>query len=72
MWKEVRCSCFLCFFFSNFFVSELDGFGRIRRVVIVRDKEGKSRGYAFVEFEEERAMRRAYKEGDGMRVKGKR
>lgn len=38
---------------------ELDTYGPIRRVKIVRDERtGKSRGYAFIEFESERDMSR--------------
>ena len=33
--------------------------------------QGKSRGYGFVEFEEENDMRRAYKKADGKRLEGK-
>ena len=50
-----------------------DGFGKIKAVHIVRrPSDGQPRGYAFVEYQEERSMRKAYKEGDGMRVKGRR
>ena len=39
---------------------------------MVYDKEGKPRGYAFVEFERESDMRAAYKNGDGKKVDGRR
>ncbi|KAI0077255.1 hypothetical protein K474DRAFT_1596364 [Panus rudis PR-1116 ss-1] len=36
---------------------EFEGFGPIERVRIVRDKKGRSRGYAFIVFERERDMK---------------
>ena len=36
---------------------EFEGFGTIERVRIVRDKKGRSRGYAFVVYERERDMK---------------
>ncbi len=36
---------------------ELENHGPIKRVRIVRDQEGKSRGYAFVEYANENDMR---------------
>ncbi|KAI1797473.1 hypothetical protein LXA43DRAFT_877840 [Ganoderma leucocontextum] len=36
---------------------EFEGFGSIERVRIVRDKNGRSRGYAFIVFERERDMK---------------
>jgi U1 small nuclear ribonucleoprotein len=51
---------------------EFDVYGKIRRVTLIRDREGRPRGYGFVEYEEERAMKKAYKEADGTRVKGRR
>ncbi|KZT02899.1 uncharacterized protein LAESUDRAFT_660679 [Laetiporus sulphureus 93-53] len=36
---------------------EFEGFGSIERVRIVRDKKGRSRGYAFIVFERERDMK---------------
>lgn len=44
----------------------------MRAVKLVRDKEGKPRGYAFVEYDTSAAMREAYKRGDGTRVRGRR
>ncbi|RKP26091.1 hypothetical protein SYNPS1DRAFT_2267, partial [Syncephalis pseudoplumigaleata] len=46
-----------------------DRYGKIVNIVLVRNKETQaSRGYAFVEFEDERDMKDAYKYGDGMKV----
>ena len=36
------------------------------------DGEGRSRGYAFVQFDRVQDMKEAYKRADGMRVDGKR
>jgi len=51
---------------------EFEGFGSIERVRIVRDKKGRSRGYAFIVFERERDMKAAYKESDRLHIMGKR
>eukprot|EP00049_Salpingoeca_infusionum_P018923 m.359325 g.359325 ORF g.359325 m.359325 type:complete len:307 (+) comp18532_c0_seq1:211-1131(+) len=51
----------------------LDKYGPITSVCLVCDKvTGKSRGYAFVEFEHERDMRAAYTHADGMKIKERR
>lgn len=47
---------------------EFTKFGPIERVRIVRDKEGKSRGYAFIVFERDSGARAAYKEGNNMKI----
>lgn len=36
---------------------EFEGFGTIKRVRIVQDKKGRSRGYAFIVYERERDMK---------------
>lgn len=36
---------------------EFEGYGTIERVRIVRDKKGRSRGYAFIVYERERDMK---------------
>lgn len=51
---------------------ELAEFGPIVKVSLVKDTEGKSRGYAFVEFEREEDMRAAYRSADGRRIDGRR
>ena len=50
---------------------EMDAFGPVKDIKIVTDKEGKSRGYGFVEYENEEDMKRAYRAADGMRIEGK-
>ncbi|KAI5892403.1 RNA-binding domain-containing protein [Schizophyllum commune H4-8] len=51
---------------------EFESYGMIERVRIVRDKQGRSRGYAFIVYERERDMKTAYKESDGLVILGKR
>ncbi|ESK98273.1 u1 small nuclear ribonucleoprotein [Moniliophthora roreri MCA 2997] len=51
---------------------EFEGYGTIERVRVVRDKKGRSRGYAFIVYERERDMKAAYKESDGLFIMGKR
>lgn len=54
-------------------VREFDLYGPIERVRLVTDhKTGASRGYAFVVYERERDMKAAYKDADGLKMKGKR
>merc|ERR1712014_469056 len=38
----------------------------------IYDQKGKPRGYAFVEFEHERDLKNAYKQGDGKKIDGRR
>ena len=50
---------------------EFEHYGPVKDVKLISDKEGKSRGYAFIEFEKEDDMRRAYRGADGMRIEGR-
>eukprot|EP00553_Chaetoceros_curvisetus_P003320 CAMPEP_0204620950 /NCGR_PEP_ID=MMETSP0717-20131115/6828_1 /ASSEMBLY_ACC=CAM_ASM_000666 /TAXON_ID=230516 /ORGANISM="Chaetoceros curvisetus" /LENGTH=379 /DNA_ID=CAMNT_0051635263 /DNA_START=23 /DNA_END=1162 /DNA_ORIENTATION=+ len=57
---------------------EFEAFGPVKDVKLVTvknsddpEKEGKSRGYAFVEFEQEDDMKRAYRSADAMKIEGK-
>merc|ERR1719181_65925 len=43
---------------------EFEQFGPIKRVKIVYDHDNKPRGYAFIEFENERDLKNAYKQAD--------
>lgn len=36
---------------------EFEGYGTIERVRVIRDKKGRSRGYAFIVYERERDMK---------------
>lgn len=51
---------------------ELEQFGRIKTIRMVNDREGKPRGYAFVEFEREDDMADAFKKLDGRKIDGRR
>eukprot|EP01116_Phalansterium_solitarium_P015543 TRINITY_DN343_c0_g1_i2.p1 TRINITY_DN343_c0_g1~~TRINITY_DN343_c0_g1_i2.p1 ORF type:complete len:335 (+),score=34.04 TRINITY_DN343_c0_g1_i2:95-1099(+) len=51
---------------------EFDIYGPIKSCRLVTDKQGKPRGYAFIEFESERSMRKAYDQGDGRKIDGRR
>merc|ERR1719473_1762852 len=51
---------------------EFEVFGSIKRVRMVYDHKGKPRGYAFVEYEHERDLKNAYKQGDGKKIDGRR
>ncbi|KAF4685091.1 U1 small nuclear ribonucleoprotein 70 kDa [Perkinsus olseni] len=47
-------------------------YGPIRKVTIVHDKEGRSRGYAFIEYDNEGSLKQAYKNADGIKIDGRR
>lgn len=51
---------------------EFEEYGPIKRVRLVTDAQGKSRGYAFLEFEHRNDMKMAYKMADGKKIDGKR
>jgi U1 small nuclear ribonucleoprotein 70kDa len=51
---------------------EFEQFGIIKSVVLVRDRQGKSRGYAFIEFDKEQDMIVAYKRADGKKIDDRR
>jgi len=52
---------------------EFEVYGPIRKVIMVNDgKQGKPRGYAFIEYEHERDMHAAYKQADGKKIDGRR
>jgi U1 small nuclear ribonucleoprotein len=50
---------------------EMESFGPVKDIRIVKDHDGKSRGYAVVEFMHEEDMKRAYRAADGMRIEGR-
>ncbi len=51
---------------------EMESFGPVKDLKLITDKStGKSRGYAFVEYEHEEDMKRAYRTADGMRLEGR-
>lgn len=51
---------------------EFEMFGSIKKVRMVYDQKGKPRGYAFIEYEHERDLKNAYKQGDGKKIDGRR
>lgn len=56
---------------------EMETFGPVKDIKIVKDtsnsnkEDNKSRGYAFVEYEHEEDMKRAYRAADAMRIEGR-
>eukprot|EP00535_Pseudo-nitzschia_heimii_P001770 CAMPEP_0197173734 /NCGR_PEP_ID=MMETSP1423-20130617/547_1 /TAXON_ID=476441 /ORGANISM="Pseudo-nitzschia heimii, Strain UNC1101" /LENGTH=307 /DNA_ID=CAMNT_0042622585 /DNA_START=121 /DNA_END=1044 /DNA_ORIENTATION=+ len=50
---------------------EMEAFGPVKDIKLVSDKQGKSRGIAFVEYENEEDMKRAYRAADGMKIEGR-
>ncbi|CDU22126.1 related to SNP1-U1 small nuclear ribonucleoprotein [Sporisorium scitamineum] len=57
---------------ENDLYREFDMYGPIEKIRLVRDREGKSRGYAFIAYERERDMKAAYKDAEGIKIKGRR
>ena len=51
---------------------EFEVYGPVRKVTLIYDREGKPRGYGFIEFERERDMKAAYETADGRRLLGRR
>lgn len=51
---------------------EFEVYGQIKRIKIITNKEGKSRGYAFIEYFNDKDMKEAYKKGDGTKIDNKR
>lgn len=51
---------------------EFEVFGSIKKVRMIYDQKGKPRGYAFIEYEHERDLKNAYKQGDGKKIDARR
>lgn len=51
---------------------EFEHFGRISKIRMIHDSQGKPRGYAFIEFEKEADLRMAYDRADGKKIDGRR
>ncbi|EST08643.1 U1 small nuclear ribonucleoprotein of 70kDa N-terminal [Kalmanozyma brasiliensis GHG001] len=51
---------------------EFDMYGPIQSIHLIRDRAGKSRGYAFIAYERERDMKAAYKDAEGLKMGGRR
>jgi len=52
--------------------TEFERHGNVRSVRLVTDKDGKSRGYAFVEFETEAEVNEAFRKSEGRKLDGMR
>lgn len=50
---------------------EFGVYGKILTIKMIQDKNGDSRGYCFIEFDEERSMSEAYKHADGKKIDGR-
>ena len=50
---------------------EFEAFGPVKDIKIVLSPSGKSKGYGFVEYENEDDMKRAYRAADGMKIEGR-
>ncbi|GMT19011.1 hypothetical protein PFISCL1PPCAC_10308, partial [Pristionchus fissidentatus] len=51
---------------------EFEQFGKIEKLSMVADKNGKPRGYAFIEYSNKNEMSAAYKKADGTKIDGRR
>lgn len=51
---------------------EFESYGPVKDLKLISDSvTGKSKGYGFIEYENEEDMRRAYRAADGMRIEGR-
>ena len=50
---------------------EMEVFGPVKDLKLIKDRDGKSRGYAFVEYDHEEDMKRAFRAADAMRIEGR-
>ena len=50
---------------------EMEAFGPVKDIKLVTNKEGKSRGIGFVEYENEEDMKRAYRGADRVKIEGR-
>ena len=51
---------------------EMEAYGNVKDLKLITDKvTGKSKGFAFVEYEHEEDMKRAFRAADGMRLEGR-
>ncbi|CAK8698158.1 unnamed protein product [Clavelina lepadiformis] len=52
---------------------EFESYGKVKKINMVKNvATGRSRGYAFIEYERERDMHAAYKSADGKKIDGRR
>lgn len=52
--------------------AEFDSYGDVVQVIMPRDRRGVPRGYAFIEFDRESALKAAYKDARGRKIDGRR
>lgn len=52
--------------------AEFEGYGDVVTVIVPKDRDGVPRGYAFIEFEREAALKAAYKDARGRKIDGRR
>jgi U1 small nuclear ribonucleoprotein len=50
---------------------EMETFGPVKDIKLISGKEADSKGYGFVEYENEEDMKRAYRAADGMKIEGR-
>jgi U1 small nuclear ribonucleoprotein 70kDa len=50
---------------------KMKAFGSVKDVRVVRDKNGRSRGYAFVQFKHKNDMKHAYRDAHGIKINGR-
>ncbi|KAK6029506.1 hypothetical protein OSTOST_04386, partial [Ostertagia ostertagi] len=51
---------------------EFETYGKIKKLAMIHDLNGKPRGYAFIEYSDKAEMSNAYKRADGTKVDGRR
>ncbi|KAK6742853.1 hypothetical protein RB195_010236 [Necator americanus] len=51
---------------------EFETYGKIKKLAMIHDLNGKPRGYAFIEYSDKSEMSNAYKRADGTKVDGRR
>lgn len=53
-------------------LKEFEKYGSVDKLVLVKDKEGKMKGYGFVQYTNESDLKAAYKMADGIKLGGRR
>ncbi|KAK1443687.1 U1 small nuclear ribonucleoprotein 70 kd like protein [Babesia gibsoni] len=51
---------------------EFEVYGRVRRIRMINDRKNRPRGYAFIEYSDDRDMVNAYKRANGKKISGRR
>lgn len=51
---------------------EFEEYGPVKKITMINDEFGDPRGYAFVEYENEKDMKAAYTHADGKKIEGRR